>query len=520
MASPEFLDLHGLGGRFLPLESTDDLAEHLYIESLEKQSAYEEYRTEVIEAIVTKRIVEQADAERFMSRLEAVKTFDQLNQFLAEVPMSLSLIARENVNSFVRKNLDILGPDYPMDGEALYTFIELLIDEREIFKRVGSGGEGVVLKSSRVPSPREEADEGLAPSPAQLELSSRHTHFVAIKFLIQGNYDRVHPEVVTSILRPPGVLPISCVRQLRSPESGQPQLGLVMEMGKTSALNAIDSEHSLKGRLTILLKIAYQVSQLHESGRVHMDLKFQNAIMMKDGRAKLIDASFSQRVGDRAPKRPMTLIYSSPPESVAVEANGGSDMEVETFFDMWSLGIMQYEAFMGKLPDLGSGFAFVYAIMMGKYSEIMFPEQTVEELKAEIDSQVRELVAESEQENLSKAIDLMLSAETYAKLYGNYEVEKREFIAILQKPHDQLTLGDVKRAVDFLNNMPGSFVGDFSDYLYHIKGSFNIISFQMKITAFPEIVEVNKRLLSSVPSDRGDINQYIKDLSEVVAQLR
>lgn len=508
-----------VGGKFVYMEGSDDIAERLYHESIERQADLEEYHIEVKRALVDKRIISTHEADEITNSLLSLKTFGDLLGFLQKTPFALSATARANVESFIERNLAILGAGYPLDQDAIQSFIEILLDEREVLRRIGEGGEGVVYRSSRSPTPISDKDEGVAESPLARDVSIRYAHTAAIKLLLSGDYTQGNPEVIASLRRSPGVLSVSCVREIISPQSQAPQVGLVMEMGRKSAKAALYDEPTINGKLMLLLQIALKVADFHRSHMVHMDLKFQNALVMRDGRVELIDASFARRVGDEAPKRPMTLVYSSPPESINVLVTQ-QNMIVEAFFDLWSLGIMQYEILMDGVPDLGNGMAFVFAVMQGSYAAKMFPEKSLPALHADLSECVEELLEETKQPNLNVALDLLLEKDHLEKFIADYEARKEQLINLLTMPYDQMNLDAILESKRFLDSLPGGFLSEYSSILSKMQKTIATIHIKMQMEAYPELIEINRRLLSFDGAQRGDINQYVAELSKYLVEHR
>lgn len=106
---------------------------------------------------------------------------------------------------------------------------------------------------------------------------------------------------------------------------------------------------SLKRALEIVIEIAYALCHLHMHGVIHRDLKPENILIKEDGSVKVIDFGIAQLLTEEGePGQPSkqrligTPIYMSPeqrenPESVSYPS------------DIYSLGIIAYEAVLGKL---------------------------------------------------------------------------------------------------------------------------------------------------------------------------
>ena len=101
-------------------------------------------------------------------------------------------------------------------------------------------------------------------------------------------------------------------------------------------------------------RIAAVLAAIHRRGFVHGDLKPGNVILTAGGGLKLLDFGQARRAGDRA---------QAPGESFREAAGTVSYMAPERFqdrpadprMDLWSLGVLLYEAAAGRRPFRGQG---------------------------------------------------------------------------------------------------------------------------------------------------------------------
>jgi serine/threonine-protein kinase len=107
----------------------------------------------------------------------------------------------------------------------------------------------------------------------------------------------------------------------------------------------------------LVLQILSALSAAHRAGVVHRDLKADNIYLVDDGlgqdRVKLLDFGVSRFMAgthaQRLTKSGMvvgTPLYVSPEQAV-----GRADVDHRT--DLWSLGVVMYEALVGELPFSG-----------------------------------------------------------------------------------------------------------------------------------------------------------------------
>ncbi|WP_269329913.1 diguanylate cyclase [Kineosporia babensis] len=99
----------------------------------------------------------------------------------------------------------------------------------------------------------------------------------------------------------------------------------------------------------LTLDLIEPLAAVHARGLVHRDLKPQNVMVLADGQARLIDFGLTVRGGEdegqeETPLAVGTLAYSAP------EQSGMLKRPVDNRSDLYSLGVIMFEALSGSLP--------------------------------------------------------------------------------------------------------------------------------------------------------------------------
>ncbi|MBT0771841.1 diguanylate cyclase [Kineosporia sp. J2-2] len=124
---------------------------------------------------------------------------------------------------------------------------------------------------------------------------------------------------------------------------------LVMDLVQGRALSDVLESGALATDkvVALTLDIVEPLSAVHDKGLVHRDLKPANVIIMANGEARLIDFGLTARDdedGDGAPAMVGTLAYAAP------EQGGTLKRPVDNRSDLYSLGVIMFQALAGVLP--------------------------------------------------------------------------------------------------------------------------------------------------------------------------
>ena len=193
---------------------------------------------------------------------------------------------------------------------------------------------------------------------------------VALKLLAHGALDKVSPghllreAQMASSLSHPNICTIHHVG-----EAGN-DFYVVMELIEGQSLSDLITATGLSMEIVTRYgtQIADALAHAHDRGIVHRDLKGSNVMVTPEGRVKVLDFGLATRL-DRDEITELTLSYTSL-ESKLVGTLPYMAPEVlrgqkgDRLSDLWSLGVLLYEAAAGKLPFRGStGFEVTSAIL-------------------------------------------------------------------------------------------------------------------------------------------------------------
>jgi len=222
------------------------------------------------------------------------------------------------------------------------------LDHYRILAQIGEGGMGVVYR-------------------ARDEVLNRD---VALKLLGKGALEKVGPghllrEAQTaSSLSHPNICTIHQVG-----ETGN-DFYVVMELIEGRSLSDLITATGLSMETVTRYgtQIADALAHAHDRGIVHRDLKGSNVMVTPEGRVKVLDFGLATRL-EREEISELTLSHSSL-ESKLVGTLPYMAPEVlrgqkgDYLSDVWSLGVLLYEAAAGKLPFRGNtGFEVTSAIL-------------------------------------------------------------------------------------------------------------------------------------------------------------
>jgi serine/threonine protein kinase/tetratricopeptide (TPR) repeat protein len=210
-----------------------------------------------------------------------------------------------------------------------------------IVEEIGAGGMGIVYKAEDLKLKRSVALKFLPPhlmdSP---ELKER--------FLVEAQ--------AAAALNHPNI----CVIHEVGESEERPYIAMEFVEGETLKDKLRKGPPGASEALAIASQVAGGLAEAHGKGIIHRDIKSANIMVTAKGQAKVMDFGLAKLQGGSSLTRSQTTLgtvaYMSPEQ-----ARGG---ELDARTDIWSLGVVLYEALAGKLPFRGDhDQAVIYSIL-------------------------------------------------------------------------------------------------------------------------------------------------------------
>ncbi len=142
---------------------------------------------------------------------------------------------------------------------------------------------------------------------------------------------------------------------------GQPYIAMSYVEGKTLRDLLADGPLNVSELMKIAAQVADGLSVAHEKGITHRDIKPENIMINTRGQVKIMD--FGLAKSSRQTTK-ITQEGSTPGTAAYMSPEQAKGEGVDARSDLWSLGVVLYEALTGKLPFEGSHpAAMMYAVL-------------------------------------------------------------------------------------------------------------------------------------------------------------
>jgi eukaryotic-like serine/threonine-protein kinase len=211
-------------------------------------------------------------------------------------------------------------------------------------------------------------------------------------------------------------------------------LFLVMELleGETMAsLLGRKGRLSVDEALALVIPLAHGLAAAHAHGILHRDLKPANIYLHKTPtgslQPKILDFGISKIIGNDVTATGVVL--GTPSYMSPEQARGVPDLDPRT--DVWSLGVILYEALTGRLPFVAKEYrALVDEIIERKHVPV---EEVVPEVPADVARVVDEALEKSRDRRLPSAAQMAHRLTTILRSRGRGE--------LLRDPDDEFSEG-------------------------------------------------------------------------------
>ena len=239
-------------------------------------------------------------------------------------------------NALLARELEALlkaGKNAPTVAErsALSGPVPKRIGRYEILRELGEGGMGVVY-------------EAVQESPKRV---------VALKFarhLTPRGIERFRLEADSlGRLSHPHIAKVFEASQVELGGLTQPYFA--MELIEGTPIGEAARERDLREQALLLAKTARAVEHAHERGVLHRDLKPENVLVTPEGEPKVLDFGIAKILGAEGDEgRTESGVILGSPHFMSPEQALGTAPESTTRMDVYSLGMLGYSVFSGKVP--------------------------------------------------------------------------------------------------------------------------------------------------------------------------
>ncbi len=221
----------------------------------------------------------------------------------------------------------------------------------QIISHIGSGGMGEVYLAKEL-----RLDRLVALKALPISLSGNRTYLMRFQTEAKAAATLNHPNVAT----------VYSVEEI----NGQPFFTMEYVDGKT--LDSLIPEHGLSLKLFLewFGDLADALSHAHEKGVIHRDIKPGNIMITSAGVPKILDFGLAQIDPKKVTDESSTLSLTQPgqilgtPSYMSPEQAEGE--RIDNRSDIFSFGIVMYEAITGERPFKGESYAAIVSELLTK----------------------------------------------------------------------------------------------------------------------------------------------------------
>ena len=130
---------------------------------------------------------------------------------------------------------------------------------------------------------------------------------------------------------------------------------IVMELveGRTLADLLVEERPDLQRVLELAREIGWALAEAHRKGIVHRDLKAENVLVTPEGHAKILDFGLAKLVTPQRHEATLTIPGGPMGTARAMSPEQARGLEIDARSDLFSFGVLLYEAIAGISPFQG-----------------------------------------------------------------------------------------------------------------------------------------------------------------------